>query len=178
MPWLLRFFDQVRFFPVSAEELVEWRRDFPLGRREIEITPETFRLADYRRFLAENADSIAEFQTRRRAAFDAERANWQRRGEFDRVAALTEEADASAAPAAIEVPDGAELVEAPLGGSVWKVLVKAGDRVEKGAVIAIIEAMKTECDVTTPDAGLVRAVYAAERQAIAAGAPMIALEPA
>jgi len=178
MPWLLRFFDQVRFFPVSAEELVEWRRDFPLGRREIEITPETFRLADYRRFLAENADSIAEFQTRRRAAFDAERADWQRRGEFDRVAALTEEADASAAPAAIEVPDGAELVEAPLGGSVWKVLVKAGDRVEKGAVIAIIEAMKTECDVTTPDAGLVRAVYAAERQAIAAGAPMIALEPA
>jgi urea carboxylase len=65
-----------------------------------------------------------------------------------------------------------------LGGSVWKVLVKPGDRVERGDVIAVIEAMKTECDVPSPEAGVVRAVYAAERQPIAAGAPMIALEPA
>lgn len=177
-PWLLRFFDQVQFFPVSAEELTEWRRDFPLGRREIEVTTETFRLSDYRKFLADNADSIGQFQARRQAAFDAERADWQRRGEFDRVAALTQEADAPTASAAIEVPDGAELVEAPLGGSVWKMLVQPGDKVEKGAVIAVIEAMKTECDVASPEAGTVRAVYAAERQAIAAGAPMIALEPA
>ena len=175
-PWLLRFFDQVQFFPVSAEELVEWRRDFPLGRREIEISTETFRLADYRKFLRDNAENIEQFQATRGAAFDAERADWQRRGEFDRVAALTEEAGASEPPAAIEAPAGSELVEAPLGGSVWKMLVKPGDRVEKGAVIAIIEAMKTECDVASPEAGVVRAVYAAERQAIAAGAPMIALE--
>ena len=53
----------MQFFPVSAEELTEWRRDFPLGRREIEITEEVFRLADYRRFLADNADSIDAFQT-------------------------------------------------------------------------------------------------------------------
>ncbi|MDX5394525.1 MAG: acetyl-CoA carboxylase biotin carboxyl carrier protein subunit, partial [Caulobacteraceae bacterium] len=75
-------------------------------------------------------------------------------------------------------PAGAELVEAPLGGSVWKMLVNPGDVVEKGAVIAVIEAMKTECDVPSPAAGVVRAVYAQERQAIAPGAPMIALEPA
>ena len=91
---------------------------------------------------------------------------------------LTQEVDAGAVAEAIEVPEGSELVEAPLGGSVWKMLVKPGDRVEKGAVIAVIEAMKTECDVASPEAGVVRAVYAAERQAIAAGAPMIALEPA
>jgi urea carboxylase len=177
-PWLLRFFDQVQFFPVSAEELVEWRRDFPLGRRDIEIKTETFRLSEYRNFLADNAKSIDEFQATRQAAFDVERADWQARGEFDRVAALTEEVGAGAAVEAIVVPDGAELVEAPLGGSVWKMLVKPGDRVEKGAVIAVIEAMKTECDVASPEAGVVRAVYAVERQPIAAGAPMIALEPA
>src|SRR5215469_7177685 len=28
-PWLLRFFDQIRFFPVTHSELTEWRRDFP-----------------------------------------------------------------------------------------------------------------------------------------------------
>ena len=176
-PWLLRFFDQVQFFPVTAEDLVEWRRDFPLGRREIAVEQETFRLSDYRKFLADNAESIRQFQACREAAFDVERADWQRMGEFDRVAALAQDADAGAAAEAVEVPPGAELVEAPLGGSVWKMLVQPGDRVEKGAVIAVIEAMKTECDVASPEAGIVRAVYAAERQAIAAGAPMIALEP-
>ena len=175
-PWLLRFFDQVQFFPVTAEELVEWRRDFPLGRREIAVEQETFRLSDHRKFLTDNAESIRQFQACREAAFDAERADWQRMGEFDRVAALAQDADAGAAAEAVEVPPGAELVEAPLGGSVWKMLVQPGDRVEKGAVIAVIEAMKTECDVASPEAGVVRAVYAAERQAIAAGAPMIALE--
>ena len=92
--------------------------------------------------------------------------------------ALSAEPEVGGAETAIVAPEGSELVEAPLGGNVWKVLVKPGDRVERGAVIAIIEAMKTECDVPSPETGLVRAVYATERQAIAAGAPMIALETA
>lgn len=177
-PWLLRFFDQVQFFPVSADELTEWRRDFPLGRREIEIEEEVFRLADYRNFLADNAASIDAFQKTRQAAFDAERADWERRGEFARVEALSTEADTGPPGAAVVAPEGSELVEAPLGGSVWKMMVKPGDRVERGEVIAVIEAMKTECDVPSPEAGIVRAIYAAERQPIAAGAPMIALETA
>ncbi|WP_374574370.1 urea carboxylase [Phenylobacterium sp.] len=177
-PWLLRFFDQVKFFPVSHDELVEWRRDFPLGRREIEIESETFRLSDYRRFLADNAEDIARFQTTRQAAFDAERADWEAKGEFARVEALSSVDDGAADAVVIEAPEGSDLIEAPLGGSVWKMLVRPGDRVEKGAVIAVIEAMKTECDVPSPAAGVVREVYAQERQAIAPGAPMIALEPA
>jgi len=28
-PWLLRFFDQIRFFPISAAELLEQREAFP-----------------------------------------------------------------------------------------------------------------------------------------------------
>ena len=177
-PWLLRFFDQIRFFPVSHEELTEWRRDFPLGRREIAIETETLRLSDYRRFLADNAAGIAAFEAGRGAAFDAERHDWDRKGEFARVEALAGEVEDAAPAAAIEAPEGSELVEAPLGGSVWKMLVTEGDRVEKGAVIAVIEAMKTECDVPSPTTGIVRRVYAQERQAIAPGAPMIALEPA
>ncbi|WP_157973295.1 carboxyltransferase domain-containing protein, partial [Blastomonas sp. UPD001] len=103
-PWLLRFFDQIRFYPVSAEELAEWRRDFPSGRRSIRIEPSEFRLADYRAFLADNAESIAAYEASRQAAFDAERAEWQRRGEFDRV----DPADIPVAEsAAVEVPEGA-----------------------------------------------------------------------
>jgi urea carboxylase len=173
-PWLLRFFDQIRFFPVSHEELTEWRRDFPLGRRTIEIEETEFRLADYRAFLAENADSIASFEERRNAAFAAERADWERRGEFDRVASLVEEADDTPADA-IALPEGAELVEAPMGGSVWKLMKAPGDVVAAGETIAVMEAMKTEFPVASPAAGTVAALYVAERQSVTPGAPMLAL---
>ncbi|PCG14899.1 urea carboxylase [Sphingomonas adhaesiva] len=173
-PWLLRFFDQIRFYPVSAEELVEWRRDFPSGRRALRIEPSEFRLADYRAFLADNAEDIATFEARRQAAFDAERADWQRRGEFDRVATLTEEDRPPAA--AIEVPAGADVIEAPFGGSVWKLLVAAGDAVEAGDTIAVIEAMKMECPVESPAAGTIAALYIEERQPLQPGSPMLALK--
>jgi urea carboxylase len=176
-PWLLRFFDQIRFFPVSAEELVEWRRDFPLGRRQIRIEEETFKLSDYRQMLADNAESISDFQTKRQAAFDAERADWEAKGEFARVEALVSEGDATGPADEISLPAGSDLVEAPLGGNVWKLLVQPGQRIKAGEVIAVIEAMKAECDVNSAVGGIVTAVYAREAQAIAAGGPIIAVQP-
>ncbi|MBO9604146.1 MAG: urea carboxylase [Novosphingobium sp.] len=174
-PWLLRFFDQIRFFPVSAEELVEWRRDFPNGRRSIEVEESEFRLADYRAFLAENAESIAAFQQQREAAFDEERAEWQRSGEFDRVTDLAN-GDADAGDAAeVEVPEGADLIEAPFGGSVWKLMVAPGDTVEAGDVIAVIEAMKMECPLESPSSGTIAALYMQERQSLQPGTPLLAL---
>jgi urea carboxylase len=173
-PWLLRFFDQIRFFPVSHDELVDWRRDFPLGRRSIRIEETEFRLADYRDFLASNAAEIDTFQQRRQAAFDAERADWERLGEFDRVAELTGSGADVAQDAAIALPDGTECVEAPFGGVIWKMLVAPGDRVGPGESLAIIEAMKMEFAVESPGAGTIEAVYVSERQAIQPGAPMFA----
>jgi urea carboxylase len=176
-PWLLRFFDQIRFYPVEHEELTAWRRDFPLGRREPVIEPTMLRLSDHRALLAANRPDIATFEARRRAAFDRERADWEQSGEFARVEALVAEpAPASEGTPSVAPPDGSELVEAPLGGSVWKMLVAPGDRLEKGATFAVIEAMKAECAVASPAAGLVTAVYARENHAISAGAPLIALE--
>jgi urea carboxylase len=175
-PWLLRFFDQIRFYPVDHAELTVWRRDFPLGRREPEIEPTVFRLRDYRALLAAERPDIETFEARRRAAFDRERADWERSGEFARIEALASEpATGFTELAPLSPPDGSELVEAPLGGSVWKMLVAPGDRLDKGAVFAVIEAMKAECEVASPSTGVVTEVYARENQAIAAGAPLIAL---
>jgi len=172
-PWLLRFFDQIRFYAVSAEELADWRREFPAGRRSLRIEPSEFRLADYRAFLAENAEGIGEFQERRQAAFDEERAEWQRRGEFDHAADLGE-IDVPE-EAAIDLPDGSDLVEAPYGGSVTRLLVAAGDEVEAGDKIAVIEAMKMETSVESPGKGTVSALYMREGQSLQPGAPMLAL---
>ncbi|HQS68360.1 MAG TPA: urea carboxylase [Novosphingobium sp.] len=175
-PWLLRFFDQIRFYPVSAEELAEWRRDFPSGRRSITIEPSEFRLSDYRKYLADNAEAISAFEAQRKAAFDAERADWQAMGEFDRVSALSD--SDIPAEAAITVPDGADVVEAPFGGSVWKLLVATGDQVQAGDTIAVLESMKMECPVLSPNSGKVVAMYCAEKQSLQPGAPMFALEKA
>jgi urea carboxylase len=175
-PWLLRFFDRIRFFPVTHDELTEWRRDFPLGRRKLVIEPETFRLADYRRFLSENAQSIAAFQKAREAAFAAEREDWRARGELDRAAALSEESRGAEAEE-IVLPTGSEAVESPMNGGVWKILVAPGDRVAAETVVAVIEAMKTECPVAAGVAGVVSAVFAQERQMVRAGAPLLAIEP-
>jgi urea carboxylase len=173
-PWLLRFFDQIRFFPVTHAELNEWRRDFPFGRRSLQIQTEMFRLADYRRFLAEHRAGIEAFQATRQAAFATERDEWVRNQELSRIEGL----DTAPVQEIVAVPDGAEVVEAPLGGNVWRIHVRPGDHVEKGSIIAAIEAMKTECGVPSPSAGIVRAVYIQERQSIAPGMPLIALEPA
>ena len=176
-PWLLRFFDRIRFFPVSHEDLTEWRRDFPLGRREIAIEEGEFRLSDYRAMLAENAQSIARFQQQREAAFAAERARWEASGEFSRVEQLVAEADDSAADAtAIDLPDGCELVESPFGGLLWSLAVSEGDRIEAGQRVATIEAMKMESPVVSPVGGVVRRIYAPERKSVTPGAPLLAVE--
>ncbi|MEE4199672.1 urea carboxylase [Erythrobacter sp.] len=175
-PWLLRFFDEIRFFPVSAEELAEWRRDFPAGRRSIEIEESEFSLSRHRAFIAENVASIARFEDRRQAAFDAERDAWERSGEFARVSELTDTAGSAAADRrALDVPGDADLVEAPFGGSLWKLLVAEGDKVEAGQRIAVIEAMKMESPLESPVSGTVEALYVEERQAIDPGTPILAV---
>ena len=62
-PWLLRFFDQIRFYPVSADELLQIRRDFPLGRYELHIEDSELALADYQDFLAAEAEGIDAFRS-------------------------------------------------------------------------------------------------------------------
>src|SRR5207302_7946249 len=71
-PWLLDFFDQIRFYPVSEQELLAFREDFPRGRAALSIEPTTFRLADYQAFLRKNATSIAAFKSKQQTAFEAE----------------------------------------------------------------------------------------------------------
>lgn len=81
-PWLLRYFDRISWYPVTAEELGDLRADCATGSWEPETAEGEFRLADYRRFLADNADSIAEFRAGQAEAFAAERDSWQQAGEF------------------------------------------------------------------------------------------------
>jgi urea carboxylase len=81
-PWLLRYFDRISFYPVSAGELAGLRADVAAGRGKVDITDGEFSIREYSTFLARHAESIAAFREQQGAAFAAERAAWGRAGEF------------------------------------------------------------------------------------------------
>jgi len=55
-------------------------------------------------------------------------------------------------------PDDANQVGAPLQGSLYKVLVKKGDKVKENDPLFVIEAMKMETTVTAVNAGKVQSI--------------------
>jgi urea carboxylase len=150
-PWLLRFFDQIRFFPVSGEELLEARAAFPHGRYPLRIEESRFALAGHQRYLASHAADIAAFKTRQQQAFEAERARWRAAGLDAYVAG--EESDAAVPEdfAADMIP-----VHAPTAATVWKIEAAPGQRVDAGDVLMIVESMKMEIAIAAPVSGILR----------------------
>ena len=167
--WLLRPFDRIRFHEVDAAELAEMREAFPRGALDIDIAPGVFDHDRHRAFLGEQADEIASFEARRRAAFSAELEDWKDRGVLTFEAAETD----GAAPPPEDV-DGAAFVASPLAGSIWSVEVRAGQRVEAGDVLFVVESMKAEFEVTAPTAGVVGEVLVAIGQTVQAGQALAA----
>jgi urea carboxylase len=170
-PWLLRFFDQIRFYPVSADELLQLREDFPQGKFVVRTEESTFRLRDYHTFLAENANGIAEFQTKRQAAFHAERERWAAT-EFEGA----EPAMAAADTGDVELPERGSFVDSAVAGNVWKILVAPGDMVEADQPLLIVESMKMEIQVCAPRAGKVHSLLTAEGRPVASGQHLAILE--
>ncbi|MDD5200789.1 MAG: urea carboxylase [Terrimicrobiaceae bacterium] len=163
-PWLLRFFDQIRFYPVSADELKRHRADFPQGKYVVRTEDSTFRLRDYHQFLRDIAPEAAEFKARRQAAFDAERDRWSAT-EFE----AAEPAVAAADTSGITLPPGGSFVDAAVAGNLWKILVAPGDRIAAGQPVAIVESMKMEIQVCAGRAGLVHSLLCREGSPVGPG---------
>jgi biotin carboxyl carrier protein len=66
----------------------------------------------------------------------------------------------------------------PLPGVVRRVAVWDGERVEAGAVLVVVEAMKTEHRIAAGRAGTVRRVLVVEGQEVTAGTTVVELEEA
>ncbi len=167
-PWLLRFFDQVRFYPVTEAELDVLREDFREGRATVRIEEETFDFAAHQRFLAEQAGSIAAFQARQKTAFDAEVALWK----TEDVAA---EQPAAAPEPETALREGERLVSADMCGNIWKVPVQVGQSVAAGDTLVVVEAMKMELSVIAPASGTVSAIRCVPGKPVNAGDPLVVI---
>jgi urea carboxylase len=170
--WLLRFFDQVHFYPVSAAELLRMRADFPHGRFRLEVRQTTLRLHDYRRFLSDNAASIAQFKARQQAAFEAERERWHEAAAPARTAGPVR-----SAPDSLEIPAGCIAVSSPITGSVWQVTVDTGARVKAGDELIVVEAMKMEIPIAADEPGEIVEVRCERGRMICAGETLLVLRP-
>ena len=168
-PWLLRFFDQIRFYPVSAEELETIRKDFPLGNYPIRIEETTFNLEEYEQYLEANQSEIDAFQTQRQSAFAEELEQWRRDGQ------LTYQQDEGSAPDLDiqRVPEGISGVDSPVSGSVWQLKVSEGDDVAVGDVVMILESMKMEIEVHSTKAGRVEKIITQQGQSVVAGQSLL-----
>jgi len=172
-PWLLRFFDQLRFYEVSAAELVELREAFPLGRHRLKIEPITFRYADYEAFLAGNAGEIAGFRESQRAAFQEERRRWEEAGlRLDEAAETVDEV-----PAELILPDGASSLDSPVTGNVWKIEVRRGDRLPASRAAMVLEAMKMEVSVESDEEVEIIDILVVEGAPVRAGQPLLVVRP-
>jgi len=65
--------------------------------------------------------------------------------------------------------EGRQQIVAPMPGKVVRLLVKAGDTVEAGQGLLVVEAMKMQNEIRSPKSGTVERVLASEGQAVNAG---------
>ena len=84
--------------------------------------------------------------------------------------------DGSASESAVAVPaTGGEPVNAPLAGTVVKVLVKPGQKVAEGETILILEAMKMETSVSAPSDGTIVEIKVQSGDSCGVGDPLVTL---
>lgn len=120
--------------PGSGRRVELIRRDFPLGRYELRIEHSELRLADYQRFLQDEASGIDAFRQQQHTAFDAERQRWIATGQAhfftEEVAAdLSEDASLSA---------GLHSIDSPIADNLGQVQVSESGRVNPGDVLVLV----------------------------------------
>ena len=73
-------------------------------------------------------------------------------------------------------PITGKVVEAPMPGNIFKILVKPGDTVSKGQNVLVLEAMKMENNITSDYNGRVKRILTQEGKSVSAGAKLIEIE--
>lgn len=67
-------------------------------------------------------------------------------------------------------------VEAHITGTVWKIEVEVGDRIEEGDTVVVLESMKMEMPVEAEEGGTVVEVFCQEGDAVDEGQPLVQLD--
>ena len=80
------------------------------------------------------------------------------------------------APGEQAVPPEGNVVQAPMAGRITRINVKPGDRVAKGQLLFILEAMKMENEILSPYDGVVAEIFVAECASVGQCSPLCRIE--
>jgi len=171
-PWLLRFFDQIRFYEVTHDELQTIRQQFPKGDYPIKIEQTRFSLEEYRQYLDDNQSSIDDFTAARQQAFDDELERWVESGQIN----FAVEKDTAISTEEQPLADNESLIESHIAGNVWQVVVKDKQTINAGDVVMILESMKMEIEIIANTSGTVKKILTQAGQQVSAGQALLVLE--
>ncbi len=92
---------------------------------------------------------------------------------------ITDITNSSAPTASVKSTDdhagNAEPITAPLAGNIWKVIVSAGQQVQEGDVLVILEAMKMETQIVANKAGTVASISVKPGDTVKVGDHLVSL---
>jgi urea carboxylase len=172
-PWSLRFFDQIRFYPVSADELLEARDKFPHGHHELRVEETTFNLKEYTSFLDSISIEAAAFKKQQKEAFNAERERWRQAG----LMTVAESETAPEVETVKVVTEGCEGVSSPMTASVFQIAVEKGQIVTDGQKLVVLDAMKTEVVIASHVDGVIEDIFCAQGALVQGGQLLLSVCP-
>ncbi|KAF2107061.1 allophanate hydrolase subunit 2-domain-containing protein [Lophiotrema nucula] len=149
-PWLFKDFDILTYYQVSEAEMDDLLALFKAGKYEFRFEDVEFDMGAHNKLLEETAEEVKEMRRKQAVAQEemvkAENESlerWRREKAENQV-------DESTIDKLMQDP-AIISIEAPVDANVWKVEVAEGDEITEDLTIVILEAMKLEIAVKTPD---------------------------
>ncbi len=167
-PWLLRMFDQVRFYEVGESELEKLRVQFKQGVWEPKMSDETFDLSKYKDFAC-NDEMKSEISTLKAKRYSAAESLHD---------LLNVVPPSPKRRSILHDFDSDCIVSCPMNAVVANVLVEIGDNIEKGDAIITLEAMKMEFEVKSEYSGKVLQILTEKGARVDKSQALVILEAA
>ena len=171
-PWLLRLFDQIRFYPVSHDELEVIRADFPIGNWQPKIETSTISMPELAKKWSKQQRDIDKFVEQRERAYEHEMTEWKRTGQLNYQADI----DVPIDDVELILDSNEYIVESSTAGSVWLVEVSEGSKLNTGDNLIILESMKMEIGIAAHEPSQVVKILVETGQQIQAGQPLAILK--
>ena len=68
------------------------------------------------------------------------------------------------------------MIEAPLGGNIFRIIASEGEAVDADAAVLILEAMKMETEIKAPSAGIILAIFVKPGDTVKPGTPLFEIK--
>ncbi|KAL5375797.1 hypothetical protein DPSP01_010904 [Paraphaeosphaeria sporulosa] len=149
-PWIFRDFDILTFYQVSEQELDVLLGKFRAGKYAWEYDEIEFDMAEHNKLIEQTMEEVKKIRAKQAMAQEEMTKAENESLERWRKEKAESQIDEGTVEKLLDDPNIVS-VEAPVDANVWKVEAKEGDEAGEETVIVILEAMKLEISVKSPE---------------------------